>query len=249
MRNRRDFVKTVAGAAAGSLVVGSGLARAGLLQTPPGTRRQVSINGKRIKVIDVHGHCAVPMPDVLKGTSLEKSGPAATGPLIIGPERIKTLDEQGIDTQVLTQQGAWWYAATDRSLADQIVKKQNEQTAAWCKANPDRFVALAQSMQDTDAIVHVIIFSPTNTGNGQSVLIGRALSQATAGSFDAISTLNALPQKLATLAETISVQYTQTAGQYVLEYASDSTNPKSELKLSITRPDVHVTMSRQVRIR
>ena len=81
------------------------------------------------------------------------------------------------------------------------------------------------------------------------MLVGRALSQATAGSYEAISALNALPQKLATLSETIAVQYKQTVGQYILEYASDSTNPKSDLKLTVTRPDLHVTMSRQARIR
>ena len=80
--------------------------------------------------------------------------------------------------------------------------------------NPDRFVALAQSMQMTDAVVHVIVLSPTNTGNGEAVLIGRALSQATLGSYDALSALSALPLKLATLSETIAVQYDQTAGQY-----------------------------------
>ena len=153
MPNRRHFVKTAVGAAAGTFVLGRGLSGAAvLLQAPAaGTRRQVSIGGKRIKVIDVHGHCAIPVPEIVKGTRYEKAAPALTGPLIIGAERLKNLDEQGIDIQVLTQQGAWWYSVTDRSLADQIVKMQNEKTAAVCKANPDRFVALASvSLQFPD---------------------------------------------------------------------------------------------------
>jgi aminocarboxymuconate-semialdehyde decarboxylase len=53
------------------------------------------------------------------------------------------MDEQGVDIQVLTQQGAWWYEATDRNLARQIVTIQNEKTAAFCAAHPDRFVGMA----------------------------------------------------------------------------------------------------------
>jgi aminocarboxymuconate-semialdehyde decarboxylase len=145
MPNRREFFRTVAGATAGTVVFGHELVRAGAaaLQAPAGGRRQVSIGGRRIRVIDMHGHCGVPMPDVLKGTPLEKAGPATTGAQIIGAERIRTLDEQGIDIQVLTQQGAWWYRATDRELARRIVRTQNEKTAEWCKAYPDRFVAMA----------------------------------------------------------------------------------------------------------
>ena len=150
MRTRRDFVRTVAGATAGMVVTGSGFGLAA--QAPAAARRQVSIGGKRVKVVDMHGHCAVPdVISVLKGTPLERAAPSATGNQIIGPDRIKILDQQGVDLQVLTQQGAWWYAVTDRDLAGQIVKIQNEKTAEWVKAHPDRFVALASvSLQFPD---------------------------------------------------------------------------------------------------
>jgi len=52
------------------------------------------------------------------------------------------LDEQGLDVQVLSHQGGWWYGV-DRDLARQIIKVQNEKLAAWCTAHPDRFVGLA----------------------------------------------------------------------------------------------------------
>jgi aminocarboxymuconate-semialdehyde decarboxylase len=153
MQNRRDFVRTMAGATAGFYAAGrTGFAALAQAPAAPVKRREVFIGGKRIKVIDMHGHCAVPdVASVLKGTPLERSAPAATGSHIIGPDRIRILDEQGIDVQVLTQQGAWWYAVTDRELARQIVKIQNERTAAWVAAYPDRFVALASvSLQFPD---------------------------------------------------------------------------------------------------
>ena len=146
MPNRRDFFKTVASTTALGLVAGRAAVNAGAraLQATPPTRRQVSIGGKRIKVVDVHGHLAIPdVADVVKGTPLAKSAPQNQGSQVMGPDRLRTLDERGIDVQVLTQQGAWWYAATDRDLARQIVRIQNEKTAAWCAAHADRFVALA----------------------------------------------------------------------------------------------------------
>lgn len=153
MPNRRDFVRTMAGATAGLYAAGrNGFSALAQAPAAPVRRREVFIGRKRIKVIDMHGHCAVPdVASVLKGTALERAAPAATGSQIIGPDRIRILDEQGIDVQVLTQQGAWWYNITDRDLARQVVKIQNEKTAAWVAAAPDRFVALASvSLQFPD---------------------------------------------------------------------------------------------------
>ena len=134
---RRDFVRTVAGATAG-LYASSGWLEA---QTGP-ARRQVSIGGRRITVVDVHSHCTVPeVAPVVKGTAFERQ--AAGRPL--GPDRIALIDKQGIDIQVLTINGFWWYEVPDRALADQIVRAQNEGLASWVRAHSDRFVALASS--------------------------------------------------------------------------------------------------------
>ena len=133
MPNRRDFCKTVAAAMAGIY-----------FQAPAAKRREVSIGNRRVKVIDVHGHFVVPEElDVVKGTPLAGNiSNNLTGPLVMGPQRLRVLDEQGIDVQALSHQGAWWYAA-DRDLAAKIVKVQNEGLAKWCAAHPDRFVGLA----------------------------------------------------------------------------------------------------------
>ena len=146
MRNRRDFLKTVAGATAGVLVTGAGFADAAL-QTPqstPAKRREVFVGGKRVKVVDIHAHCVVPeVWDVVKDTSLASSvGNRARGPNVMGPERLKSLDERGIDIQVLSINGFWFYAA-DRELAGKIVKLHDEKLSEWCKAHSDRYVALS----------------------------------------------------------------------------------------------------------
>ena len=76
MTSRRQFVHTVAGAAAGLYAFG-GLAHG--QGSAPATRRQVSIGGKRIKVIDVHAHCVIPeVAEVVKGTPFANA--AAAGP-------------------------------------------------------------------------------------------------------------------------------------------------------------------------
>jgi len=108
------------------------------------TRREVSIGRRRIKVVDVHGHFVAPEElDVVKNTNLARNiSSNLNGPLILGPGRLATLDQFGIDIQVLSHQGGWWYE-TDRNLAQQIIKVQNEHLAAWCKAHSDRFVGLA----------------------------------------------------------------------------------------------------------
>lgn len=139
MRNRRQFVRTVAAATAGMAVAGG---RFDLLAQTPAARRQVSIAGKRITVIDVHAHCTVPeVAEVVKGTPYEKQG----GGQALGRDRIALIDKQGIDVQALTINGFWWYQVKDRGLAGQIVRAQNEGLAKWVASNPERFVALASS--------------------------------------------------------------------------------------------------------
>ena len=148
MPNRREFFRTVAGAAAGTFVLGRELLTA---QAPP-ARRQVMIAGKRIRVIDVHCHCVIPeAADVVKGTPFAQNGPGAGDASsqrnlvardVIGPDRLALMDKQGVDVQAVSINGYWWYAA-DRDLARRIVQVQNEGLAKIMAANPTRFVAMA----------------------------------------------------------------------------------------------------------
>jgi aminocarboxymuconate-semialdehyde decarboxylase len=124
MANRRAFLKSFAAAA--------------LLQ------RQVFVGKKRVKVVDIHGHFVAPEElDVVKNTNLARNITTnLNGPLVLSPGRLQVLDQLGIDIQVLSHQGGWWYEA-DRDLARQIIKTQNEHLSAWCKKNPSRFAGLA----------------------------------------------------------------------------------------------------------
>jgi aminocarboxymuconate-semialdehyde decarboxylase len=138
--NRRDFFKTVAGAAAGVYVAGRG-SLASAVQAPAG-RRQVSIAGKRVRVVDIHSHATVPEVDpVIANTEYAKQG----GGRPLGPDRIALIDKQGIDIQALSINGFWWWEIKDRDLADRIVRAQNQGLAKFVSQYPDRFVAMASS--------------------------------------------------------------------------------------------------------
>jgi aminocarboxymuconate-semialdehyde decarboxylase len=140
--NRREFLRTVLGGTAGACVVRGGVADTTAAEPQaPSRRRQVTVNGRRIRVIDVHAHCVIPVESIVKGTPLASMGGGA-GNSILGPERLEIMDRQGVDIQALTINGYWWYAA-DRELAREIVRAQNDGLATWVAMHPDRFVALA----------------------------------------------------------------------------------------------------------
>ena len=145
MRNRREFFWDLAGATAGLLAGGRAVAAAGVRAPqagPASGRREVSVGGRRVKVIDVHAHCAVAeITEIARGTNVNAGGQNATAGLILGPDRIRVMDQQGVDVEALSI-NAFWYGA-ERSLADQIVRVQNEKVGQWCAAHPDRFVGLA----------------------------------------------------------------------------------------------------------
>ena len=92
-------------------------------------------------MIDIHAHCVIPVEEVVKGSPLAKMG-GGGGANVLGAERLRIMDQQGVDVQALTINGFWWYAA-DRELAGAIVRAQNEGLAKWVAAHPDRFVAMA----------------------------------------------------------------------------------------------------------
>jgi aminocarboxymuconate-semialdehyde decarboxylase len=173
MRNRRQFLKDAAGASAGLFFLENSLsgsqAEAPARQAGAAVkRREIRVGQRRIKTVDVHSHIALPeAAEVLKGTPLEKlaaGGPtrAGTNPHSLGPERLQTMDEMGIDVQVVSI-NAFWYSA-ERDLARRLIDVQNERLAALCAVQPDRFVALASvalqfpelaAQQMEDAIKHL----------------------------------------------------------------------------------------------
>jgi aminocarboxymuconate-semialdehyde decarboxylase len=150
MLNRRDFLRTVGSATASMSMMGrrGAVAAFAALQDRP-VRRQVSVGGRRIRVIDMHAHCVIPVTEIVKGTPLADSGAGGRNNAL-GPQRLEVMDQQGVDVQALSINGYWWYAA-DRDLARKIVSAQNEGLAKWVATHPNRFVALASvAMQHPD---------------------------------------------------------------------------------------------------
>jgi len=150
MPNRRNFVKTIVGAAAGMYIMGRGGADAAsplqrvrpgtnrLLVDPASARRQVMIGGRRVRVLDVHAHAGIAVGDVVKGTPFENRANDAT----LLEDRIALMNRQGIDMGALSINSYWWFRAKDRGLAHAICTAQNEGLAKWVATHPDRFVAM-----------------------------------------------------------------------------------------------------------
>jgi aminocarboxymuconate-semialdehyde decarboxylase len=139
---RRDVLQATPGALASLLFVGCNLVSASRARAQV-RRREVVVNGKRARTIDVHSHCAV--PEALALMNLKLGGPQLRPDLDIKAElstRLTAMDEQGIDVEALSINPNW-YKITDRDLAKQIIIIQNEKLAEACATHPDRFVAFA----------------------------------------------------------------------------------------------------------
>jgi aminocarboxymuconate-semialdehyde decarboxylase len=111
-------------------------------------RREVILNGRHVKTVDVHAHCAIPEALAMMGKPLEAGG------LLMSriEDRLRAMDEQGIDVEALSI-NPYWYTA-GRDVAHTLVTVQNEQLAEFCGAHSDRFVAFASvSLQHPDLAV------------------------------------------------------------------------------------------------
>jgi len=163
MPNRRDFLKTVAGAAAG-LAVGADT----FAQGAAGARRRAMIAGRRVTVVDVHAHTFVPeVWDLVKDTPLAASARNnLTGAIALGPgtaARLQYMDKEGIDYQAINV-NAWGYSA-DRALARDLVQLQNEKIAAAVAQHPDRFVGMATlALQHPDLAAEQLDYAVNKLG-------------------------------------------------------------------------------------
>ena len=135
MPDRRAVLKSIACAGAGAFM---------LSQVPfsaaQTARRQVSIGGRRVKVVDIHAHCGFrAVEPVVRGTPQEY---IESDNRILGPHWLDWIDERGIDIQVLSINRYWWYSAAE-DLARRITRVQDESLAEWCAQHSDRFVGLS----------------------------------------------------------------------------------------------------------
>jgi aminocarboxymuconate-semialdehyde decarboxylase len=136
MTDRRQFIKDAA--AMGVVFTGCGLNGNRLAAQSGGApkRRQVTVAGRRVKVIDVHSHVIIPEATALMGVNT-----APDNASVLAPTRFQRMDEQGIDMEAVSINANWY--ALDRDLAQKVIQVQNQKLAELCATHPDRLVAFA----------------------------------------------------------------------------------------------------------
>src|SRR5258708_4794304 len=153
MTTRRKFLQH--SAAAGLCFVGCGLATPHPHAQGTKRRREVLISGKRAKTIDIHAHCLIPEAQAAAGEkAIAAAGPISMGypGLVLADERMRIMDEQGIDMEALSINPFWY--SLERDVAEKVIEIQNEKLAAYSAAHPDRFVAFASvALQHPDLAV------------------------------------------------------------------------------------------------
>ncbi|HSG65775.1 MAG TPA: amidohydrolase family protein [Gammaproteobacteria bacterium] len=164
MIGRRAFLGAAGLAAAGVMLAGRPLSA--IAQG----RKEVRVGGRRVRVVDIHAHCAFQeVAPIIAGTPLAKADLGDN--LLIGPRRIAEMDARGIDIAALSVNRYWWYEAT-REQARAIVRINDEELAKWCAAHPNRFVALSSpALQFPDLAAEQVEYAVTQLGH-RGVSIG-----------------------------------------------------------------------------
>jgi aminocarboxymuconate-semialdehyde decarboxylase len=139
-----------------------------------GKRREVVVNGKRVKTIDMHAHCIIPDAMALMGGVTEGMR-RGHGIEEVGPYRIGQMDAQGIDMEVISINPAWYHA--ERNVAKAVCDLQNERLAAFCARYPDRFLGYCSlALQYPEVAVQQLEYGMKTLG-----LKGAAIGGSVAG--------------------------------------------------------------------
>jgi aminocarboxymuconate-semialdehyde decarboxylase len=116
-----------------------------------GRRREVVVSGRRVRTVAIHAHCAVPEAMAMMDEEIEPALRMAQP-----TDRLRAMDEQGIDVEALSI-NPFWYTA-DRDVARELIAVQNEKLAEVCAARPDRFVVFATvALQHPDLAVEQLV--------------------------------------------------------------------------------------------
>lgn len=122
-------------------------------------RREVVINGKRIKTVDIHAHCVVPAALAV----LERTNHFAPLDMSDRTERLAAMDAQGIDVSALSINPFWYHV--ERDAAAELIHIQNEALVEICAGTPGRFVAFATAaLQHPDLAVEQITYAAKQLG-------------------------------------------------------------------------------------
>ena len=125
------------------------------------------IGGKRVRTIDMHSHVYV--HDVWPMIKDRKEVDKTLADLVNGPmaldkktvdDRLREMDRQGIDIHVVSVHPGQYHYWAEPELSAKIVKLQNDKTAEFVAAHPDRFVALGNvSMAHPELVVEQIDYA------------------------------------------------------------------------------------------
>ena len=143
MPNRRDFLRKIAGASAGMLLLGSecGFAQSAQSATPLSVEKLCWASAASRRWTCTLTLPCRKLPSCLK--VLRSNDAVAVGiPWILNAERLVRMDHDGVDVHAASI-NPFWYTSTDRELMRSLMDLQNEKLAAQCKSFPDRFVAYA----------------------------------------------------------------------------------------------------------
>ena len=170
MTTRRHFLKAgTTAAATGIVFCGCGLLHGAHAQQPTRQKLPIMVGGNRIKTIDVHAHCQFREAGALLGASdasLVDGRPftqVAAVAFIEIDKRLAAMDAQAVDMEVLSINPFWY--GSERDLAGQIVKLQNEKLAELCASKPDRFAAFASlTLQAPDLAVQELEIAVNKQG-------------------------------------------------------------------------------------
>jgi aminocarboxymuconate-semialdehyde decarboxylase len=177
MTTRRHFLKVAAGAA-GVAFCSCAMLDAARAQQASGQRLPVTVNGRRVKTIDVHAHCLFHEAEKLMGNdnaAFTATVKGAAQAFITLEERLKAMDAMAVDMEVLSVNPFWY--RKERDLAAEIVRVQNEKLAELCAAKPDRFAAFASlALQFPDLAVEQL-----ETAMKKQGLRGAAIGSSVAG--------------------------------------------------------------------
>src|SRR6266849_1652717 len=183
MPTRRQFLRSISSTTAGIFFVGCSCVDSALgfalnqrqSAVQSGTtrkRREVTIGGQRVLVVDVHSHVRVPEAWELvkdrigregRAGDMQQANPDNLGNIHNVDKRLADLDEMGIDVQAVSVNPFWYWA--DADLARKIVQIQNEKIAELCAAHPKRFAGLGSvALQHPSLAVQQMDESVKNLG-------------------------------------------------------------------------------------
>jgi aminocarboxymuconate-semialdehyde decarboxylase len=146
------------------------------------TPRPVSVNGKRMTVIDMHAHCQLSnVWPLVEGREELRGGNPYEGQLKEVehiPTRLQHMDAMGTDIEVLSVGTEQHFPWAEYELAEEIAKLQNETLTEVCAAHPDRFVPLGVvSLQHPALAASQLENSVKELGHRGCMITGNILGQ------------------------------------------------------------------------